>query len=45
MGYEEIDPERAAKAVFSAIEQHISRGEVDKLTRVLPRGIWEIWSQ
>jgi uncharacterized protein (DUF2267 family) len=38
-----IDPEDAARAVFTALDRHIAEGEIDKLLHVLPaelRGLW-----
>lgn len=32
-----------AQAVFQVIAKHVSHGEIDKLKRVLPKGIRELW--
>jgi nucleotide-binding universal stress UspA family protein/uncharacterized protein (DUF2267 family) len=36
-------PEEAIQAVFTALGNHLTRGEVAKLKRALPHGIRELW--
>jgi uncharacterized protein (DUF2267 family) len=37
------DPENAARAVFRVIEQHVDPGETDKVIRMLPTELQELW--
>jgi uncharacterized protein (DUF2267 family) len=39
---EDVDPEAVARAVFTVLAQHLPAGEVEGLTRILPRHIREL---
>jgi len=38
-----LDPEVAARAVFWVMEQHLDPNETEKIIRLLPRTIQELW--
>lgn len=38
-----IDPERAARAVFNVLACRISEGEIQDVTSILPRDLRELW--
>ena len=38
-----VDPERAVRAVFGVISEHVSPGEVEDCKRELPEPIRELW--
>ena len=38
-----VDPEEAIAAVFDAISRNVDAGQVEKIKRVLPRAIREMW--
>ncbi len=40
-----VDPREAAAAVFAVLDRHLSRGQIDKVNRSLPRGIRELWPE
>ncbi|NVE96019.1 DUF2267 domain-containing protein [Altererythrobacter lutimaris] len=40
-----VDPHDAVHAVFGVLDRHLSRGQVDKIVRSLPRGIREMWPE
>lgn len=37
------DPKDAVQAVFAVLDRHLSRGQIDKVIRSLPRGIRAMW--
>ena len=39
----ELDPERAVRAVFGVVQQHLDPNETSKIVRLLPRGLHELW--
>jgi len=39
----DIDPEDAAKGVFSVLERRVSKGEIDDIKSQLPEEIKELW--
>lgn len=38
-----IDPEKAARCVFSVLEKRISKGEIQNVKNMLPEDVKEIW--
>ena len=40
-----VDPRDAVHAVFGVLDRHLSRGQIDKVIRSLPRGIREMWPE
>ncbi len=40
-----VDPRDAVHAVFGALDRHLSRGQIDKVLRSLPRGIRAMWPE
>lgn len=38
-----IDPEKAARCVFSVLEKRLSKGEIRDVKRMMPEGVREIW--
>lgn len=40
-----VDPREAAHAVFGVLDRHLSRGQIDKVIRSLPRGIRAMWPE
>jgi len=38
-----LDPEQAARAVFHVMDQHLDPNETEKIIRLLPRSIQELW--
>ncbi len=39
-----MEPEEIAPAVFSVLATHVSAGEIDDITRLLPQELKELWS-
>lgn len=42
-GSRSVDPKAAVNAVFGVLDRHLSRGQIDKVIRSLPRSIRAIW--
>ena len=40
-----VDPRDAVQAVFGVLDRHLSRGQIDKAVRSLPRGIRAMWPE
>lgn len=40
-----VDPRDAVHAVFGVLDRHLSRGQIDKVLRSLPRGIRAMWPE
>ncbi|SDE85025.1 Uncharacterized conserved protein [Thermus arciformis] len=40
-----VDPEAAAQAVFKALAQKISEGELEDIRGLLPKEVRELWPQ
>lgn len=40
-----VDPRDAVRAVFGVLDRHLSRGQIDKAVRSLPRGIRTLWPE
>lgn len=40
-----VDPRDAVHAVFGVLDRHLSRGQIDKVVRSLPRGIRAMWPE
>jgi uncharacterized protein (DUF2267 family) len=39
----DMDPERAARAVFNVLARRISEGEIQGITGILPQDLRELW--
>jgi uncharacterized protein (DUF2267 family) len=39
-----LDPDEATRAVFRAMNRHVSRGQVDKIRQSLPEDIRRLWA-
>lgn len=39
-----VDPREAARSVFGVLDRHLSKGQIDKVIRSLPREIRVLWS-
>lgn len=40
-----VDPRDAVHAALGVLDRHLSRGQIDKVVRSLPRGIRALWPQ
>ncbi|MDJ0977556.1 MAG: DUF2267 domain-containing protein [Erythrobacter sp.] len=40
-----VDPREAVHSVFGVLDRHLSRGQIDKVIRSLPRGIRAMWPE
>ncbi|WP_421993124.1 DUF2267 domain-containing protein [Qipengyuania sp.] len=38
-----VDPRDAVQSVFGVLDRHLSRGQIEKVARSLPRGIRAMW--
>ncbi len=39
------DPERVARGVFKVLAQHVTAGEIDNVTQILPKDLRDLWPQ
>ena len=40
-----VDPRAAVQAVFGVLDRHLSKGQIEKVVRSLPRGIRAMWPE
>lgn len=44
-GRENLDPERAARAVLNVAARHVNPEELKKLKAIHPKDVWDLWPQ
>jgi uncharacterized protein (DUF2267 family) len=40
-----VNPEQAAQCVFTVLNRHIPKGQIDKVRSALPEGVRELWPE